>query len=155
MPYQQGSASWTRPVPLRKSQEEAKNAATRHLLATNHGASRSNAARCLLGPCSCSGGGSTAIIGVHGGYTAHGQSLLSETQNEEKTERDGSPASRSGQRFCVSLQGVWRDDPRLVPTLGDVRTTRKVGIKSSKPLLWLRYWLSADMGTCLGSRSLL
>lgn len=65
-----------------KSQDEAKNAAIRHLLAANHGASRSNAARCLLGPCSCSGCGTTTVIGVNGGDTAHGQSLLSGTQRE-------------------------------------------------------------------------
>lgn len=50
---------------------------------------------------------------------------------------------------------MWRDDPRLVPTIAGVRTTRKVGIKSSKPLLWLRYSLSVDVRISLGSRSYL
>lgn len=45
----------------------------------------------------------------------------------------------------MSLQGVWRDDPRLVPTIAGVGTTRRVDIKSSKLLLGLRYSLSADI----------
>lgn len=53
------------------------------------------------------------------------------------------------------LQGVWRDDPRLVPTIVGVRTVQvrtREWVESSNPLLRLRYSLGADMRTSLGSR---
>lgn len=64
----------------------------------------------------------TQRLSALNGYTVHGQSLLSETQTEGETERGRSPVPRPRQRLCVSLQGVWRDDPRLVPTMVGVRT---------------------------------
>ncbi|KAH8129694.1 hypothetical protein LI328DRAFT_140379 [Trichoderma asperelloides] len=74
------------------------------------------------------------------GSTVHAQSLPLETQSGGQTRRGRSPIPRLARRYCVILQGVWRDDPRLVPTIDGVRT---VQVRTRE---WARFWRWARHG---------